>query len=400
MKKRLIAVILAIMITPSMTVAGVKMNIGDEVEIDLGFRLQTQFISWDNEDGTTGESEQLFNVRRARIRLGGKVTRWMDFFLQTDKGGGAGGSGYDMRIIDAFVTLNLHPLAKIYMGENMAPAGRQHTTSSGALMAIDRPGITNYNLTWGLNGRFGFNNANLPDGDLALSNDVSVRDTGATLFGATSLSETLHFKYYLGVYDGIQASGEDKERYTARVQMNLFDAEPGYYNSSTYLGEKRTVGLGISYDTQDDIATDAVQGATGYSWYSIDAFADLPMGPGSATLEAAYSNLDLDDATQLDTGLIATQNALRTQGDGWYAQAGYYFENLKLQPWLAYETWATDAAGDVGGYDGWRVGLTYFFQGHNANIKAGYESINTDANIAGSNQDSIDTFLVGFYITY
>ena len=400
MKKRLIVILILMASLPATGLAGVKMNIGDEVEIDLGFRLQTQFIAWDNKDATTGESEQLFNVRRARIRLGGKVTRWMDFFLQTEKGGGAGGSGYDMRIIDAFVTLNLHPLARIYLGENMSPAGRQHTTSSGALMAIDRPGITNYNLTWGLNGRYGFNNANLPDGNLDLSNDVSVRDTGATLFGSTSLSDALHVKYYLGVYDGIQESGEDKERYTARVQMNLFDAEPGYYNSSTYLGEKRTVALGASYDMQDDIATDAIEDAVAYTWYSVDLFADLPVGPGSATFEAAYHNLDLDDATQLLDGVVGGQNALQTQGDGWFAQAGYYFEKWKLQPWLGYETWVSDAVDETGSYDGWRVGLTYFFQGHNANIKAGYESIRTETNIAGSDQDSIDTFLIGFYVTY
>ncbi|BBO77426.1 outer membrane channel protein [Desulfosarcina widdelii] len=375
------------------------MKIGDETEIDLGFRLQTQFISWDNKGGTTGDSEQLFNVRRARLRLGGKVTKWMNFFLQTEKGGGADGSGYDMRLIDAFVTLNLHPLAHIYMGENMAPAGRQHTTSSGALMAIDRPGITNYNLTWGLNGRFGFNNASLTDGNLALSNDESVRDNGATLFGSSSVAEMFHFKYYFGVYDGIQASGEDKERYTARLQVNLFDAEPGYYNSSTYLGKKRTVGLGVSYDTQDDIATDAVQGATGYTWYSVDVFADLPLGPGAATLEAAYSDLDLDDATQLNDG-TGSQNALETQGNGWYAQAGYYFESLKLQPWVGYEKWESDAADGTGGWDGWKAGLTYFFDGHNANIKAGYESVKTEQPIGGSNEDTINSFIVGFYITY
>ena len=93
MRRQQIIFFLILMLVPTIAFAGVKMKIGDETEIDLGFRLQTQFISWDNRDGTTGDSEQLFNVRRARIRLGGKVTKWMNFFLQTEKGGGAGGAG-------------------------------------------------------------------------------------------------------------------------------------------------------------------------------------------------------------------------------------------------------------------------------------------------------------------
>ena len=70
---------------------------------------------------------------------------------------------------------------------------------------------------------------------------------GVTLFGSGSLSDTSHLKYYLGFYDGIQASGSDKSdrnlRMTARAQLNLFDAEAGYYNLSTYLGKKKTLGF-------------------------------------------------------------------------------------------------------------------------------------------------------------
>ena len=125
----------------------------------------------------------------------------------------------------------------------------------------------------------------------------------------------------------------------------------------------------------------------------------MPVGPGAVSVEAAYNKLDLDDATQMGVP-SGTQNALQTQGDGWYAQAGYYFENLKLQPWVGYEKWESDAADGAGGWDGWRAGLTYFFHGHNDNIKAGYESVKTEQPIAGSTEDTINTFIIGFYITY
>jgi hypothetical protein len=387
---------------PLSSMAGVKLKIGEDTDVNLGFRLQTQYLSSDATSATdlpnSTESQDEFNVRRARIRLGGNITKWFSFFLQTEKGSGTGGSGYDMRLIDAFIKIKPHPLANFIIGENMAPAGRQITTSSGGLMAIDRPGITNYNLTWGLTGRLKFNNASYSDGDLALSNPEAVRDNGVTLFGSTSFSDRFHLKYYLGMYNGVQnISGEDNERYTTRVQFNFLDPEPGYYNLSTYVGKKKTIGIGFSYDSQDKITTDSIKGDIDYSFYEVDAFAELPVGPGTITAEAAFQDLDLDDATSLDDSSSITKDARETQGNGFYVQTGYLFNNW--QPWVANEQWNSDAPDDTGSWDAWKVGLTYFVKGHNANIKLGYENWKSDQPFSGT-EDTITTFLLGFYITY
>ncbi|MCF6248415.1 MAG: OprO/OprP family phosphate-selective porin [Desulfobacula sp.] len=401
MKKLVFCLILITMsVFVSSSWAGMKLKISDDTDINLGFRLQSQYLSTDNQSGTTGNSYSDFNVRRARLRLGGNVTKWMSFFIQTEKGSGDGGSGYDMRLIDTYVSLNLNPLAKIYLGQHMAPASRQIVTTSGGLMAIDRPNVTNYNLTWGLNGRTNFNTATFSDGNLGLGNSTAVRDEGATLFGSTSMSDTLHVKYYLGLYDGIQVSGNDNKRFTGRIQVNFLDPEAGYFNTSTYLGKKKTFALGVSYDKQDGIAADDVLGAIDYSWFEIDAFVEYPVGNGSLTFETAYLDLDLDNATQLNDSTATRKDARQTQGNGWYAQTGYLFKDTNIQPWAAYEQWESDATDNTGSFDSWRVGLTYFFKGHNANIKVGYESLKSDTNIGSSTEDTIDTFLVGFYITY
>jgi len=71
-----------------------------------------------------------------------------------------------------------------------------------------------------------------------------VRDLGVTLFGNQSFGEDAHLKYYLGAYDGAQAANEDNLRFTARAQLNLLGKEAAYYNDGTYLGEKRTIGIG------------------------------------------------------------------------------------------------------------------------------------------------------------
>jgi len=93
----------------------------------------------------------------------------------------------------------------------------------------------------------------------------------------------------------------------------------------------------------------------------------------------------------------------QTEGKGGYAQIGYYFTDWKVQPWVAYERWnATDSFGRWYAY---RLGLSYFFKGHDANIKLGYERVNTEKDIgsspsSNSGKDSINTFVLGFYLRF
>ncbi len=387
-----LAVLASLFVGGSSAFAGAKVQISNDSSIDLGFRLQSLYLRTERDLDTPSdgnfETVDDFKVRRARIRLGADITKWVSMFLQTEFAE-EGGTGADMRVIDAFIQLKPDPLANIYLGENMAPVLRQNLTSSGGLMAVDRPGINYKNLTWGGRALAAFANTTIDDTDSGLRGDVDVRDTGLTLFGSTSLDPTTHIKYYAGIYDGIQESDEDSERYAARVQLNLFDAESGYYNLSTYLGQKKTLGFGFAVDAQADVADEAGTGrSVDYAMWTLDVFADFPVGPGALTFEAAYIDLDLDDAAQFR----------QAQGDGFYFQTGYFINNF--QPWLGYETWSSDGPNDQGSFDTLRLGVSYFIKGHNANIKLGYENFSADSDFTGTNEDSIDTLVTGLYVTY
>ena len=395
-----------LLVWPSASWAAVKLQIDQDSNLELGFRLQTQFLSSTNSEADAeNDHEEKFLLRRARIRLGGSVTKWVKFFIQVGSDSEEDGSVGDAEVIDGFINLHLLDQAQIIMGAHVAPAGRQHLTSSAALMAIDHPGISGYNLTWGLTGGAVFNTAAFEDGNLDLEGDLNLRDLGATLFGTFSLNDMVHAKYYVGAYNGIHFMNDDddKERVAARVQINFLDPEPNYYNLSTYLGQKKTIGIGASVDHQQRIARDLINDDNvNYTFYSFDAFADIPVGPGSATIEAGYSNLDLDNSTALrDSANGAPKNAKETQGQGFYVQSGYFINNLNLQPWALYESWYTDDSDDLGSWSAWRVGLTYFIKGHNANIKVGFEQFRSDQNIGRISDDkNIESFLIGFYVSY
>ena len=375
--------------------AGAELKIDDDSSINLGFRGQVlmKSIEADLNGDDSFNSFTDFQLRRARIRLAGKINPKISMFLQTEFNDDVAGGGGDVRLIDGWVSYKFDSWAQVFGGMHMAPSSRQATTGSGGLMTMDRPGNNTKNLSWGTRALRNFSTATVPataSGLLGRARD-SVRDTGATLFGSGSLSDTAHLKYYVGVYDGVQVLGNDDRnlRMTTRAQLNFFDAEGGYFNTSTYLGKKKTLAFGISYDTQDEVQGDPTTGVYGdYTYFSVDAFLEQPMGDGTLTVEAAFSDLDLGGFDS---------NALRSEGDGYYVQAGYYLN--KWQPWIGYEAWESNAATGEGNYDALRVGISYFFKGHNANVKAGFEQFNTDIPFDG-NEDSSTAFILGFYITY
>jgi hypothetical protein len=376
--------------------------ISEDATATVGAIIQPLFLVTEEDlDGDGNwDSKEDFVLRRARLRLRMDYAEWVSGFIQTDVGTTTDGAGVDARVIDAYVTLAPRKWAQFLMGEHMAPANRQNLTAASALMTIDRPGNSYKSLTWGTRSVIRFTTSTFEECDAGIRGDVDVRDTGATLFGVGSLREDVHWKYYLGAYDGIQADDSDEGRYTGRVQVNLGDPEPGYFNQSSYLGTKKTLGVGASYDTQADVAECPIKGKFDYSFYTLDVFAEAPLGPGSLTLEAAFLNLDLDDARPfaLEDGTLSSANPLQSQGDGFYVQTGYLLGDW--QPWFEFETWNADAEDSLGDYDMFRIGVTYFIDGWNANVKAGLEHVEADATIQGTSEDSLDTFALGTYISF
>ena len=187
--------------------AGATLGISDDAYLELGLRIQTLALSSEKDlDGDGGyESYEDFLVRRARIRLKGVVNQYVSGFLQTEAVDVANETfGLDMRMIDAFITLAPNPWAQIVAGQNMAPASRQNLVSSGAMMAVDRPGMNTKTLTWGTRSTTRFVTSTYGDSDAGLRGEAAVRDVGATLFGSGSFTDTAHLKYYLGAYDGVQ----------------------------------------------------------------------------------------------------------------------------------------------------------------------------------------------------
>lgn len=390
-------------ILPLSATAGAKLKIDDNSDLDLGFRVQAMYL---NNDAESDENTNEFRLRRARFRLKANITKWVTSFLQTEAANDGGSTGEDQRIIDAWAMLKPYELLNITGGLHMAATTRQNLTSSGGLLTMDRPGINNYILTWGQQGRAAFNTGTLAGTKSGLVGTANVRDLGASLFGKTSFNDTTHFKYYLGVFEGSTTRQGDPQRYAGRVQLNFFDPEPGYFQLASYLGEKKTIGLGAGFDQQKAVAVDSVTDQkVDYRLWSVDGFAEWPVGRGSLTAEAAYNNMALsgpgNPLASAPGGSILGDPAGQVEGDGFYVQSGYYINSRhpwlnKWQPWFGYEQWNANGTGDDGDWSAWRGGLSYFIKGHNAAIKFGYESVSNKT----SGEPGANTFAAGIYTTF
>ena len=380
----------------SHSVAGTAtMTTPDNIDIKLGARLHVLANASDDE-AIDGRDELDLQVRRARLRFTGTVDEWITLFLQTEMAGQNEKSGADMVIIDASVTLAPQQATQVVLGQHMAPALRQNLTSSGAMLAIDRPAITYKSLNWGTRALSGFSRITENETDAGLRGEVDVRDTGATFFGVSSLNDGMHVKYYAGIYEGAQ-SAEDNHL-GARVQLNVGDAEQGYYNAANYLGKKSTIALGLSVDQQSQVARDAMSGEpVDYSLVSADVF----IAKGDFTFETAYIDLDLSGADVLafsDSDLLGVDKAkgIESEGSGYYLQTAWLFG--KWQPWLGFEQWRSNAEDDAGSFTNARVGVSYILN-KESSFKLGLENWQHDSDMTKGDA-SFNTLTAGYFITF
>lgn len=375
--------------------AGGKVKIDDEAYVDVGLRVQT-YLEADKKGADL--TDRHTSLKRTRFRTKLVANSVWSAFIQTDLNSKST-TANTVKAIDAFITAKFNPLFTVMVGEFLTPSSRQDITSSAALMAIDRPDIKSAGLTWDAMG--------------SVSPTYKARDVGINIMGYKSLNKIMHVKYYVGVYDGVPYSGDQNsiaERVTGRVTFNLFDAEKGYFYKSTYLGKKKTVALGVSYDMQSRIAendTSQKAGSTALDWdksqenidykqLSVDLFVEIM----NISLEGGFTQLDLGGAEWAYNGSYSDavsnssfKNFKESEGNGYYVQVGYLIMD-KIQPWLMFNQWNTDATGGAGGFVAYRAGVSYFFKGHNANIKLGWYRKNAKG------ESITDSYILGFFMNY
>jgi len=331
-----------------------------DASIQFGILAQPQFEMAGAPDADS-TSKNLF-LRRMRLMVGGTLFKSFEYFFDTDypdlfkadpasQGGGTGKNAPGLNIQDAFVTFKpAANLLKADAGFMLPPFSHNGLQGAGTLYGVDYFVNT-----------FRRNMANNLDPFGANGQNPAGRDLGVQLRGLV-LGE--HLEYRVGAFQGVRqgplpasagnnavVGGNNFMRVAARVQINVLDAEPGYFYQGTYLGSKSVLSVGAFYDVQDH-----------YSSRGGDVFLDVPAGPGIITAQANF--LQWDGGTFVKSLPKATVIM---------AEAGYLIRPLMLSPSFRFEKVTFDAP-DASYPSEYRIGggLAFWPYGHNSNLKASF----------------------------
>jgi hypothetical protein len=280
--------------------------------VSVGGGVQAGFYSCDTaciySPGTVASGDKTVNgfaLNSIRLYVNGSVTDQIKMTFDTEYTGTGSAPGDDkIGVLDAIARFELNNQVNFWIGRFLPPSDRANLY--GPYYAND----------W----------APYADGVADYYPSVFVgRDDGAAYWGQFGI-----VKVQIGAFDGesLNSAVPHKNELlgAARVMVDFWDPEPGYYLNGTYYGEKDILALGLSGQSQNG-KTDA----------SIDGLLEKRLGTGgmegTVTLEAEY---DRDNRlTSLDSS------------DGWYALVSYLFPQVvgigKVQPLVKYSDKTYDA---------------------------------------------------------
>ena len=347
---------------------------GKDGSIRLGLLLQPAYEALGSPvaDGLTNN---LF-LRRARILIGGVLFKHFEYFVDTDypnlfKAAAGEKNSPGLNIQDAFATYKpIEDQFKLDAGFMLPPLA--HNAVQGA--------ATLYSWDYFANS---FRHSDVFHNTLPspVGRDLGIQARGLLLDG--------HVEYRVGMFQGLrngpvaamapaaaQVGGQNFFRVAARIQINILDPETGFFYNGTYLGAKRVLSVGGSYDFQYN-----------YKYWAVDAFLDMPVGPGVATAQV--------NVAQWDGGTFITPIAPATavplpKQTAIMGEAGYLIDAIKLSPIVRFENrsfaTAPGAPPDETRYVG---GLSFWPYGHNSNLKAFYTRVEPTGPDHGYNQFNV-----------
>ncbi|MFP6751766.1 MAG: hypothetical protein VB855_08825 [Pirellulaceae bacterium] len=217
-------------------------------------------------------------------------------------------------------------------------------------------------------------------------NEQAGRDDGIAIWG--NVGGDMKLKYQVGIFDGNEAS-TDEQMFAGRLVLNLWDDELGsnpaigYYNASTYYGEKEILAIGVSYQsesTQTGTPPNSV-GAGGGGFedaMAIDILVEKGIeGVGTGTLDLAWNDYsgvttaDDEDSVSVFVAILMDDEISLGPMSG------------KLRPYIQY---ITDGANG----DEYAIGIQHVINGHKASLCLEYRHWDGLGEGTGSPASGID----------
>jgi len=289
--------------------------------VSLGAGLQSSY-QYTKPDGDDGTNEFLLNS--ARLYVNGSATKNIKFMFNTEYNGSTNAIG----VLDAVAQISTSSKFNLWVGRFLPPSDRANLYGPY------------YSSHWGVY------TDGIQDGYPFVATG---RDNGVMYWGQFD-----KVKVSAGLFDGKSATGQDDVLFAGRVQVDLWDAEDGYYLNGTYYGGKDLLAIGGAVQAQD-----------GDTAANVDFLLEKKLGTGGTfTVESQYNTYD---------GL-GGYSANYTNSHGAYVLAAYLFPKMGEQPGqlqvLGKFAKATFEEGITADYDQdtTEINLNYIIKEHNARV--------------------------------
>jgi hypothetical protein len=216
--------------------------------ITVGAGLRTSFVYTQPDVG--GSTDQ-FQLNDIRLYVNGPVYQDVKFMFNTDYSSVTNSVG----ILDAVARIEVSPEFNIWAGRFLEPSDRANLY--GPFYAHEWNVYTD-GVQDGYPGVF------------------QGRDNGVAYWGTFAKK----VKVSAGAFDGGSADGNSNVIGAARVQIDFWDPEDGYYLNGTYYGDKNLLAIGGATQYQD-----------GHTASTIDFLLEKKVpGGGAFTIESEYAN--------------------------------------------------------------------------------------------------------------
>jgi hypothetical protein len=216
--------------------------------VTLGAGMRTSFV---HTDPDAGSSTDKFLLDSARLYVNGPVTKQIKFMFNTEYNSATNHVG----VLDAVARLEFSPKFNIWAGRFLPPSDRANLYGPyyAHHWSVYTDGVQNGHP-------FIFQG----------------RDNGIVYWGDFAKK----VKVSAGAFDGGSATGNSKIIGAARVQIDFWDAEEGYYLNGTYYGDKNLLAV-----------AGATQVQSGHTATTVDFLLERKVLNGGAfSIEAEYAN--------------------------------------------------------------------------------------------------------------
>lgn len=361
----ILAAVSAMLMGAATAIAGSKITISDTSWITMGAGGRTSFSSVEDTSPDGDDWSNDFNLDSARIYLGGQITDFVKFELNTECVFCGNSDLEEWVVLDAIAKFEFSPYLNIWAGRLLVPAERQELNGPYYSTTYDAYKTPFYPADFSVD--FGAGGAG-----------VYARDHGVNLWGAAGPDGA--FQYVFGVFNGLESSSdsgpnqEDSLLYATRLAYNFLAVEqnPGYYTSGTYFGaagDVFTVGVAAQYQEN---GAGSFENPGDFFGTSVDVlFEKVLQAGGVITFNGEYKYFDSDYSLEAfgDPDCFCVFN-----GDSYSVVGLFLFPEPtgmgRFQPYARYTEVTPDDSADR---DEWEAGINYIISGHNARIALFYQ---------------------------